>query len=186
MTSFALALALGSGCAPQEKQLPEKIKGLWELHQVETAGGQIDARQLVEQRYPGCTWGRMTWTFDEDHVSVGYDVLCPAATGDYYGCQVAARVPSAWDPEAGSWHIEYPAAARSRTIGRDEAAIPVPTACEVTLAAGDYQVVRVREPDWRWEMKTPEGTVYRLRLPESDRPDFVAAINASMAEEGEK
>lgn len=178
-----VALALTTlGCQTPQKPLPEKIKGLWELHQVETAGGEVDEATIIAQRYPDCTWGRMTWTFDEGHLAAGYDVLCPAATGDFYGCQVSAQVPATWDPDKGQWHVDNGVGARSRTIGLEEDALPVPTSCEVTVAGGDYPVVRVRKPDWRWEMRTPEGTVYRLKLPESDRPDFVAAIKANLAE----
>lgn len=199
MITFVLSLA---ACTNDKPPLPEKIQGLWELHQVETAGGQVDALDTVLARYPGCTWGRMTWTFEADHLKVGHDVLCPGAMDEYYGCEVAARVPAVWNETAGSWKVEYPVAVRSRTVGMGDdrpgapasaenpgaqrpdelgstGALGVPTSCEVTLAAGDYPVARVRNQDWRWEMRTPDGTVYRLRLPESDRPDFVAAIQSA-------
>ena len=182
MITLVLSLV---ACKTDQPPVPEKIQGLWELHQVETEGGEVDALDTVLARYPGCTWGRMTWTFEDDHLKVGHDVLCPGvSTGaspmeaEYYGCQVAARVPATWSVigSVGSWKVEYPVAVRSRTVGRGDEALSIPTSCEVTLAPGDYPVARIRNHDWRWEMRTPDGTVYRLRLPESDRPDFVAAI----------
>lgn len=189
MITLVLSLA---ACKSDQPPVPEKIQGLWELHQVETEGGEVDALDTVLARYPGCTWGRMTWSFEEDHLEVGHDVLCPGESNtrgadptaappteaEYYGCEVAARVPAVWSVNGavGSWKVEYPVAVRSRTVGRGDDALSIPTSCEVTLAAGEYPVARVRNHDWRWEMRTPDGTVYRLRLPESDRPDFVAAI----------
>ncbi|MEQ1505099.1 MAG: hypothetical protein ABMB14_22890 [Myxococcota bacterium] len=178
-------VAIVACTADPSKAQPEKISGLWELHQVETAGGQVDADTVIKQRYPNCTWGRMTWKFEDDHLSVGYDVLCPAGPDpavatDYYGCQVSARVPATWDPAKGSWHVDNPVAARSRTMGKGDDALSVPTSCEVTVDAGDYPIVRVPKQPWRWEMGTPDGAVYRLRLPESDRPDFVAAIRGTV------
>lgn len=178
---LSLALSLSPlACTPQAPDLPEKPKGLWELRQIKTEGGQIEGRTLVEQRYPGCTWGRMTWKFEDAHVSVGYDLLCPAAENDYYGCEVSVRVPAAWDPDRGQWHVDAPVSARSRTTGLSDEALPVPTSCEVSLPAGDYPVVRMsKKQEWQWEMQTPEGMVYCLQLPESDRPDFVAAMGRS-------
>jgi hypothetical protein len=164
------------GSAP----LPEKIQGQWEVHQIETEGGIIAAEDAIAQQYPRCLWGRMTWTFDAGHVALAYDVLCPAAAGEYYGCEVSARVPAVWDEQAGAWSVEHPAYARSRTVGRGDEAISVPTSCQVAIQPGTYQLVRVRNQDWRWEMRSPDRmSVYRLRLPSSQRPDFVAAIAAA-------
>jgi hypothetical protein len=206
------------GCSMQQQPpLPEKIEGLWQLHQVETKdAGIVEAMDMLLQQYPDCSWGRMTWTFDADHIQAGVDILCPAdvpalilpvstapgagslgpgspdaiappapavpAEGDdgpqheFFGCQVTARVPAIWDTEAGSWKVEDTVKARSRTRGRDADALGVPTSCELTLPMGDYPVARVTRQPWRWEMLTPEGSVYRLKLPDSDRPDFVAAL----------
>ena len=50
------------------------------------------------------------------------------------------------------------------------------TDCHVSLPAGDYVVAKVsRKPGWKWEMRSPEGTVYRLAQAE-ERPDFVEAL----------
>jgi hypothetical protein len=122
---------------------------------------------------------------DRAHLVAGLDVLCPASVGDYYGCEVSARVPATWDEDAGKFVVEYPVAARSRTIGIGDDAIPGPTSCEVAVPAGDFPVVRVRNREWRWEMRTPNGKVYRLRLPRSDRPDFVSPIQGGPGGAGE-
>jgi hypothetical protein len=178
MISVLLPALAACELLQQEEPLPEKISGVWELHQEESTTGQVDAIASILDKYPGCTWGRMTWTFDEDHLSLGLDVLCPAGVGDYYGCEVKARVPAVWHAKEGKFTVDAPVAARSRTVGIAEDAIPGPTKCEVSIAAGDYPVVRVRNQDWRWEMRTPNGKVFRLRLPRSDRPDFVSAIQS--------
>lgn len=173
-------------CALQEQKTPpEKIAGAWELHQVETATGTIDGLRWILDKYAGaateaskCSWGRMTWTFADDHIDVGVDVLCQTGAGDFYGCEVAATVPATWNADLGQWTVPYPVAVRSRTAGLDESAVAGPTQCEVSIDAGTYVVERVRptDGDWRWEMSAPKGVVFRLRLPRSDRPDFVSAI----------
>lgn len=181
----------------QQPPLPEKIEGMWELHALEIRDGQVvDALPDLLKSYPGCTWGRRTWTFNADHIQAGLDLLCPAGpTGtvaapvpgepaeeggrpqqEYFGCQVTVRVPAIWDTEAGLWKVAHRMKATSRTVGRDADAIGVPTSCSLELPAGDYAVARVPKQPWRWEMLTPEGVVYRLKLPDSDRPDFVAAL----------
>jgi hypothetical protein len=91
-------------------------------------------------------------------------------------------VPATWDAEAGKFTVAYPVAARSRTIGVADDAIPGPTSCEVSIPAGEYPVLRVRNQDWRWEVRSPSGKVLRLSLPKSDRPDFVSAIQPAPKE----
>jgi hypothetical protein len=175
MLSSLLVLA---ACTGDSSDPPVKITGLWELHQVETAKGEIAGVDAVLSRYPGCVWGRSTWSFTDDHVEAAIDVLCPAseAKDEMYGCTVTAAVPAAWNATAGSWQIADAAAATSRTLGVGDGAIEVPTSCSVQVAAGDYLVRKVRNQRWKWEMRTPDGTVYRLRQPDSDRPDFVTAL----------
>ena len=95
---------------------------------------------------------------------------------------LAAQVPAAWDVAAGSWKVTEAASATSRTLGVGDGAIELPTTCSVAVQAGDYPVARVRNQRWKWEMRTPDGTVYRLRQPDSDRPDFVSALR--MREDG--
>lgn len=186
MLTISLPLLAGlAGCDAVnalrgQEPLPEKIQGRWEVHAIETEGGIVTAQEVIAQQYPRCLWGRITWTFDEGHVSLGYDVLCPADAGEFYGCEVSARVPAAWAEQAGAWEVAHPARARSRTVGRGDDSLTVPTSCQVTIQPGTYPVVRVRNQDWRWEMQSPDRTsVYRLKLPSSDRPDFVAAIAAA-------
>ena len=173
-------LLLLVACTGDSSGPPEKITGLWELHQVETAKGEVAGVDAVLSRYPGCVWGRSTWKFSDDHVEAAIDVLCPAnaAKDEMYGCSVTASVPAAWDVAAGSWKVTEPAAATSRTLGVADGAIELPTTCSVQVPAGDYPVARVRNQRWRWEMRTPDGTVYRLKQPDSDRPDFVTALRA--------
>jgi hypothetical protein len=216
LSMFVIAQLLGC-TLQQQPPLPEKIEGLWQLHQVETKdAGIVEAMDMLLKQYPDCSWGRMTWTFDADHIQAGVDVLCPADKpapvlpvstvpdaiapappptpiegedshlGEYFGCQVTTRVPAIWDTEGGSWKVEHTVKARSRTRGRDADALGVPTACELTLPMGDYPVARVTRQPWRWEMLTPDGSVYRLKLPDSDRPDFVAALRTLQGEGGEK
>jgi hypothetical protein len=212
---FVIAQLLGC-TLQQQPPLPEKIEGLWQLHQVETKdAGIVEAMDMLLKQYPDCSWGRMTWTFDADHIQAGVDILCPAdpptpvipvstapdspdaiapppvldgenkPQHEYFGCQVSARVPAIWDTEGGSWKVENTVKARSRTKGRDADALGVPTSCELVLPTGDYPVARVTRQPWRWEMLTPDGSVYRLKLPDSDRPDFVAALRGQKGEGGE-
>lgn len=175
--------ALLASCLSEQKAPPEKISGAWELHQVETAEGKVDALPSILSKYPACTWGRTTFTFTDQEIQVGLDVLCPTGAGDYSGCEVAASVPASWNDQLGQWTVPYPVAVRSRTNGIDEQAISGQTQCEVSLNAGTYEVERVypKGGEWRWEMRAPGGVVYRLRLPRSDRPDFVSAISERTA-----
>ncbi|MEQ1571653.1 MAG: hypothetical protein ABMA64_38850, partial [Myxococcota bacterium] len=158
---FVVLLPALSGCdsLPTTNPQPERISGVWELHQDKLTDKQVDAVDFLLEKYPGCTWGRMTWDFQADHLEVALDLLCPAGVGDYYGCEVSVRVPATWDAAAGKLVVPHPVAARSRTVGIGEEAIGVPTSCEVAVAAGDYPVARVRNEDWRWEMAAPNGHV---------------------------
>jgi hypothetical protein len=177
-------LLLLAACNGDKNALPEKIAGVWEVHQVETGKGEIDGLAAVLAAYPGCVWGRTTWDFTDDHVEVSTDVLCPASVtnDEFYGCSVTAKVPAAWDVKGGSWTVSEASTATSRTVGTGDGAMQTPTACRVTVEAGDYPVARVHGQKWRWEMRTPAGNVYRLSQPESDRPDFVAALQRREAE----
>ena len=63
---FVIAQLLGC-TLDQQPPLPEKIEGLWQLHQVETKdAGIVEAMDMLLKQYPDCSWGRMTWTFDAD------------------------------------------------------------------------------------------------------------------------
>lgn len=179
MNRFLPALLLVA-CTGSEDAPPEQIEGLWELHQIETDGQDVDASAALLAPTPDCSWARQTWRFQGDHLEVGTDVLCPVAPGEHAGCQVRARVPATWDPR-GHWVVGEPVTARSRTVGLGDGAMTRPTACAVTVAAGEYPVVRVRGQKWRWEMRTPAGTVYRLKPPDTDRPDFAGAMRAASA-----
>lgn len=194
-----LLVSLLSACSEQNP-LPEKIEGLWELHEIETTDkGTVNGRQNLLAAYPGCSWGRSTWTFGADHLQAGIVLLCDAtppspppvegaqrqteAHRDFYGCEVTVQVPASWDPEAGLWHVDDTVTARSKTRALDVDAIAKPTECQLTIPAGDYGVTRILHKPWRWEMRTPDlpptqGGLYRLKLPDSERPDFVAALKS--------
>jgi hypothetical protein len=166
--------------------LPPKIEGLFELHQVETASGELEAVDVIMGRFPGCHWGRMTWEFQGDRVVVGHDLLCPGANDqENFGCSVSLALEATWNAEQGSWTIPLGGSATSRTKGMDTLALKVPTMCSVTVPAGNYPVARVRNQQWRWEMGQPDGTVLRLKVADSDRPDFVRALRFKEAAEAE-
>jgi hypothetical protein len=111
------------------------------------------------------------------HLTSNTDVLCPTQqSGEMFGCSVSARVPAEWDVHAGKWIVADGATVRNRTRPVDVAAIASGTSCEAKVSAGEYLVEQIRGQKWKWEMLTPSGHgVYRLRAPQSDRPDFVAA-----------
>ncbi len=164
--------------------LPPKIEGMYQLHQLETASGEIESLDVVLGAYAQCDWGRQTWEFQGDRVVVGHDVLCPGFDdGERFACSVSVAVPAEWDKELGKWTIPHGATATSHTSGLDDAALQVPTECTVKVSAGTYPVARIRNQRWRWEMGQPDGTVLRLRIADSDRPDFVRAIRAVEAAE---
>ncbi len=179
-------------CKGNQADVPKKIVGTWEVHQVEVAGGEVDGGTAVTNTHPDCTWGRLTMTFEEDaptegaektpdrisgHVSATTDVLCPTKVpGEMFGCTVSARAAAEWDVKRGHWVVPHGSTVRNRTRPLDAAAIASGTTCEAKVATGNYEVVPVRNQKWKWEMRTPDGTVYRLRMPTSDRPDFVAAL----------
>jgi hypothetical protein len=186
---WALAML---ACKGNQPDLPKKIVGTWEVHQVEVAAGEVDAMVAVTNGHPGCTWGRMTLTFEEDavlpeapavegmapgHFTATTDVMCPTKDkGEVFGCTVSARVPADWDVVGGKWVVAQGTTVRNRTRPIDTMAMASGTACEAKVSSGEYEVVTVRGQKWKWEMRTPDGTVYRLRAPQNERPDFVAAL----------
>ncbi|MBX2803898.1 MAG: hypothetical protein KTR31_39850 [Myxococcales bacterium] len=177
-------LFLMAACGQDENAPPPQILGLWQVHQVETGTGELDGMEVALRRFPGCTWARQTWNFTEDSIQVGHDVLCPIAgstTDEHVGCEVSAEVAASWDEAAGIWSVQSPVRARSRAKGLEGDAFGMPTTCTVEVAAGQYPVVRIRREDWRWEMRAPDGTVLRLKIPDSDDPDFVMAMRGKEA-----
>lgn len=194
---WALAML---ACKGNQADLPKKIVGTWEVHQVEVAGGEVDGPQAAVTSHPDCSWGRLTLTFEEDplpegtdkaqastvpgHVTATTDVLCPTkTTGELFGCTVSARAAAAWDVKGGKWVVPQGSTVKNRTRPLDATAISSGTSCEARLPSGEYEVVSVRNQKWKWEMRTPEGMVYRLRMPTSDRPDFVAALQRQQRED---
>lgn len=172
------------GCNQETNAPPPQISGLWQVHQVETGSGEIDGQAVALRQFPGCSWARQTWRFEGDRLVVEHDVLCPSSVeNEFVGCSVAAEVPATWEPTAGKWVVPASVRAKSRAVGLEAGALALPTACTVEVDAGDYPVLRMRGQDWRWEVGLPNGTVLRLRIPESDEPDFVMAMRQAKQEQ---
>ncbi len=185
-----LPLLFAFGCPADQNAPPEQLAGRWEVYQLELASGVVDAQDAVRAAYPDCVWGRQIWEFEapsgtaeaktSGYLSATTDVLCPVRKveqeTEYYGCTVTTRVPATWDATSGRWKVADGAVSRSRTLPMDTAAIPGPTVCEARIDAGEYLAVKVRGEKWKWEMRTPDGAVTRLRQPDTERPDFVAAL----------
>lgn len=170
------------GCDQTNDAPPTRILGLWQVHEVETSTRPIPGEEVALSNFPGCNWARQTWNFSEEMLRVEHDVLCPAGPrGDeYVGCQVAAEVPARWDQAASKWIVETSVRARSRAVALQPSALTIPTACTARIDAGDYQVARMPpRQEWAWEMGVPNGTVLRLKIPESEEPDFVAAMRTA-------
>lgn len=180
-----LPLVAVLGCGQDDNAPPAQIKGLWQVHQYNTSSGVKNGEDVALARFPGCTWARQTWSFQDATLRVEHDVLCPGRRPDeYVGCQVAAEVPAQWDEAAGSWVVDTPVRARSRAVGLEPGAFGVPTSCTAEIEAGTYLVKRMVREVWRWEMRLPSGVVVRLKIPESDDPDFVMAMRRSRGAEG--
>jgi hypothetical protein len=192
---WALAIV---ACKGNQVDVPKRIEGTWEVHQIEVGETAVEAAVAVTNGHPGCTWGRIIMSFELDggvdpmaapadrlpgHLTSNTDVLCPTQqSGEMFGCSVSARVPAEWDVHAGKWIVADGATVRNRTRPVDVAAIASGTSCEAKVSAGEYLVEQIRGQKWKWEMLTPSGTVYRLRAPQSDRPDFVAALQRQQQE----
>lgn len=169
------------GCDQTNDAPPTRILGLWQVHEVETSTRPIPGKEVALTNFPGCSWARQTWNFAENLLRVEHDVLCPTATGrEYVGCQVAAEVPAIWKEAESKWIIETTVRGRSRAMALDAAGLQVPTACTIRIDAGDYQVARMPpRQEWSWEMGVPNGTVLRLKIPDSEEPDFVSAMRVA-------
>jgi hypothetical protein len=176
-------------CMGDQVEGPKRIVGTWEVHQVELPEGVVEGEVAATAGHPGCGWGRQLLAFEESAgapagadlapgwISVTTDVLCPTeAPGEMFGCTVTARAPAAWDLRAGKWVVPAGAVVESRTRPLDEAAIASGTTCRAEVATGDHLVVPVRGEKWKWEMRTPDGKVLRLRAPDHEKPDFVEAM----------
>ena len=173
------------GCDQGENSAPARIKGLWQVYQFKTSSGVTDGEDVALARFEGCSWARQTWDFQPDSIRVEHDVLCPSASaGEYVGCQVGAEVAAAWDSEAGQWAVDASVEARSRAVGLEGASFNLPTSCTVEVEAGNYLVKRMSREVWQWEMRLPSGVVLRLKIPESDDPDFVMAMRRASGQGG--
>ncbi|HHO53693.1 MAG TPA: hypothetical protein ENK18_23175 [Deltaproteobacteria bacterium] len=183
MTSLLL-LSLTACLQQDETSPPPRIEGLWQVHQVETTSKTVDGQERALEHFPGCGWARQTWSFGEQMIRVGHDVLCPGNSAEEsVGCRVSVEVPASWDETAGVWTVTETAKARSRTRGVKSDSLDLPSDCSVEIEAGQYPVVEIRRQSWRWEMSTPAGYVLRLKIPDSDDPDFVIAMRSVRGEE---
>lgn len=183
MTSLLIA-SLAACFQQDEAAPPPRIEGLWQVHQVETTAEVVDGQKVAKSQFPGCDWARQTWAFGENALRVGHDVLCQGAeSGEYLGCQVSVEVPASWDETAGVWTVAESVKARSRTRGAKLDSLEFPSSCSIEIEAGQYPVVETRKKDWSWEMATPAGYVLRLKIPDSDDPDFVMAMRSTRGEE---
>jgi hypothetical protein len=156
--AFAL---MSAGCGSSAEGPMERIDGTWEVHAAAT-GGQ-------------CAWERRTYTFGPSTLRATVDVLCPGAGGEHVGCSVSAELPASWD-ESGRWQVSGgPIVARASVQGTGVKALPAST-CFATLEPGHYVAAKVRGEPWKWEVTTPSEQELRLRRPDTDRPDYVAAL----------
>jgi hypothetical protein len=131
-----------------------------------------------------CRWERATWTFGENTVASSLDALCSDEAGHHAGCTTTAVSPAGFDTATGRWMVERPIAVRSEStsvINEAEADPHAPpdlpaSACAATLDAGPYAFTKVRGEDWKYTMTTPGGASVRLKVPNSEHPDYVAAL----------
>ncbi len=133
--------------------------------EVETGGGIVRASDVVAGRHEGCAWGRELWRFEGDEAIVQNDVLCPAGRADEsFGCQVRVTGEATWDAARGVFVVPKRVGGMARFVGAKDSDIDPGhrTHCSVTLEAGEYPVARVRNGQWKWEMRTPAGSVLRL------------------------
>jgi hypothetical protein len=164
----ALLIAFAA-CAPTQGSTPPRIDGTWEVADHALAGG--------------CRWERATWTFGGETVAAKIDALCGDEAPEHTGCSVAAESPAGFDAATGRWQVERPVevTAEAASVGGEHPLTP--TSCSVTLPAGLYGFTKVRGEDWKWAMATPDGAQVRLRVPSSDHPDFVSALQSEPPEE---
>ena len=158
---FALVLVI-AGCGPSEEGPTDRVAGTWQVH-ADAAGGQ-------------CAWQRQTYTFGPTSVRATVDVLCPGAGGEHVGCTASAELPATWDP-SGRWQVTGSVLARATAQGTGGKPLPSST-CWAALEPGSYPVARVRGQRWKWEVTTPSSGKLRLRRPDTERPDYVAALRA--------
>jgi hypothetical protein len=163
---FALLFA---ACGMSTDGSTDHIEGTWEVH--DPAGGQ-------------CAWERHTYTFGPSTLRSTVDVLCPGAGGEHVGCTVSAELPATRD-ETGRWQVAGSIVARATSEGTGDKALPAST-CWASLEPGAYPVAKVRNAQWKWEVKTPSDDVLHLRRADTDRPDFVAALRADPELDGRK
>jgi hypothetical protein len=158
-------LLLLLACGPDPNAPPPRPEGVLEVLQVETGGGVVSGSDMVAGRNETCTWGREIWRFDGDALLVQNDVLCPSERADEsFGCQVRVVGEATWDAERGVFVVPKRVGGMARFVGTKDSDIDpgLRTYCSVSLEAGEYPVARVRNGQWKWEMRTPAGVVLRL------------------------
>ena len=159
MFAFVLLMA---GCGPSGDGPTDRLEGTWEVH-ADAVGGQ-------------CAWQRRSYTFGPASVRATVDVLCPGSGGEHVGCTVSAELPATWDP-SGRWQVTGSILARASAHGTGDKPLPS-SACFAALEPGNYPVAKARSQPWKWVVTTPSEQKIRLRRPDSERPDFVAALRA--------
>jgi hypothetical protein len=173
------ALALLVACNGDANAPPPRPEGLLQVIQVERTGGDIvEGHQAFLDRQPNCLWAREAWRFADDHFTVQNDFLCPSGVpNESFACTIRVRVDAAWDATTGSFRVERRFAGQARFIGvGDPTTDGERTRCALAIEPGEYRVSRVRNGQWKWELRGPSGDVLRLD-PGDERPDFTAAVN---------
>ena len=187
MWLFLLVLV---GCGADPNAPPPRPEGLLQVLDVEVDGGVTPAAEVVRARREGCGWGREVWWFDEGKLTVQNDFVCAAGSADEaYACSVRVSADAVWAPERGVYTVAQEVRGLARFVAVDEPVKPKPgkppppvsrverTRCAMTLAAGEYTMARVRNGQWKWEMRTPAGAVLRMDLGD-ERADLTAAMRA--------
>ncbi len=173
MLSLLFLLACGSGSDGP----PPRPDGTFAVLSVEMSGAEVDGRDVVTGRFPGCTWGQETLTFRESSMQVDVAVLCPQKGGvEAYGCEVGVTAAATWDAARGVFVVPHAVQGKGQFLAiRETGPSKALTGCDYTLEAGEWPVARVRNGSWKWEVRSPSGTVHRLDKASSE-PDFATAM----------
>jgi hypothetical protein len=172
-----LSLLLMFACTGSSDGPPPRPDGTFLVRSVAMAGAEIDGPDAITGNYPGCSWGQELFTFSEGELRREIAVLCPQKGQiEAHGCEVSTVATATWDAAKGVFTVAQPVKARARFASIKEGQPPRSmAACSVTLDAGEYPIARIYNGLWKWEVRTPDGTVHRLDAG-PDEPDFAAAM----------
>mgnify|MGYP000023227543 CR=1 FL=1 len=169
-------------CGPDPNAPPPRPDGEFRVVAVHTSEATIPGPDAILGGYPGCIWGQQSFTFTKDRVATEISVLCPSDKENALACQVNVRGEAFWDAEGGRFVVPNRAKGTGAFVSHNEEEPPKDLAgCEVVLAKGEYPVARIYNGQWKWEVRTPDGSVHRLVAAEA-RPDFVGAMLAQQEE----